>query len=97
MSTWQLPGQRVPIHITMLSSTGALNVCTATPRPTCPRTHHNAIQFWYLKCLHGNPQDQSVPVHITMLFSTGTLNVCTATPKGNLSPYASQCCPVLVP
>src|ERR1700684_2589648 len=97
MSTWQLPGQRVPIHITMLSSTGALNVCTATPRPMCPRTHHNAIQYWYLKCVHGNSQGQPVPVHITMLFSISTLNVCTATSRPMCPHTHHKCCPVLVP
>src|ERR1700684_4188706 len=81
MSTWQLPGQRVPIHITMLSSTGALNLCTATPRPMCPRTHHNAIQYWYLKCVHGNSQGQHAPIDITMPPTFGTLNVCMATPR----------------
>src|SRR6202040_1692688 len=81
MCARQLPRQSVPVCITMLSCFRTLNVCTATSRPTCPRTHQNAIQFWYLKCLHGNSQGQPVPIRITMLSCFGTLNVCTAITK----------------
>jgi hypothetical protein len=51
------------------------------PSPTCCHTHHNAFQFWYLKCLYGNFQALHVAIHITMLSSFGTLNVCMATSK----------------
>src|ERR1700684_2780714 len=55
------------------------------PRPTCPRTHHNAIQYQYLKCPHSNFQANVSPYTSQMLSCFGTLNVCTATPRPTCS------------
>ena len=50
-------------------------------RPLCCCAHYNAVQFWYLNCLHGNFQGLYVAMWITMLSRIGTLSVCMATSK----------------